>query len=438
MANQHLERSVLPILRTTSVSARSRRLTAYAKTVAVGTAAVLAFALVPATVASADPATPETAQDAKQAWLDAERQSEVLNEDVLQAQVDEQNAVAAAAAAATQVDTSRVAVTAAQARSVESDAAAAGYQVKVNAFANASFRGARLNQFSAMLTADSADDFLDEVTSLDRVAEDTQTTLADALAAKAAAAQAKADADAAESAAEAAKSEADAAQVAAQQAAADVVTRKAELDTQVASYKALYDSLSEQERLAAIAAEEARQAEANRAAQAEIEQAAAAQAAAAAVAAPRADRADRSAEPAAAAPSSASAAAAPAASAPVAASGGSSAGQAAVAAALSKVGSRYVYGAAGPNQFDCSGLTSWAWAQAGVSIPRTSRDQAGLPSVPLSQLQPGDLVTYYSPVSHVGMYIGNGQIVHASTESKPVYVTTVAGGGPNPTGHRVG
>ena len=108
-----------------------------------------------------------------------------------------------------------------------------------------------------------------------------------------------------------------------------------------------------------------------------------------------------------------------------------------MAAALSKEGARYVYGAAGPSSFDCSGLTSWAWAQAGVSIPRTSGGQAGLPSVPLSELQPGDLVTYYSPVHHVAMYIGNGQIIHASTESKPVYITTVSGGGPNATGHRV-
>jgi len=108
-----------------------------------------------------------------------------------------------------------------------------------------------------------------------------------------------------------------------------------------------------------------------------------------------------------------------------------------VAAALSKEGGRYVYGAAGPDAFDCSGLTSWAWAQAGVSIPRTSSGQAGLPSVPLSQLQPGDLVTYYSPVSHVAMYIGNGQVIHASTESRPILITSVTGAGPNPSGHRV-
>ncbi len=57
--------------------------------------------------------------------------------------------------------------------------------------------------------------------------------------------------------------------------------------------------------------------------------------------------------------------------------------------------------------------------------------------VPLSALQPGDLVTYYSPVSHVAMYIGGGQIIHASTPSKPIYITSVSGGGPNPVGHRV-
>jgi len=119
------------------------------------------------------------------------------------------------------------------------------------------------------------------------------------------------------------------------------------------------------------------------------------------------------------------------------ASASRSAADTAAAAARSKQGSPYVYGAAGPNAFDCSGLTYWAWAQAGVRIPRTSLGQAGLRSVPLSQLRPGDLVTYYSPVHHVAMYIGNGQVIHASTPSRPVYITTVNGAGPNPTGHRV-
>ncbi|WP_436773955.1 NlpC/P60 family protein [Yinghuangia sp. YIM S09857] len=87
---------------------------------------------------------------------------------------------------------------------------------------------------------------------------------------------------------------------------------------------------------------------------------------------------------------------------------------AAVAAAASKIGKPYVYGATGPNSFDCSGLTGWAWKQAGVSLPRTSQAQAGAGrSVPVDQIQPGDLVIYYSGMSHVGIYAGGGQIIHA-------------------------
>ncbi|MDQ2722566.1 MAG: C40 family peptidase, partial [Actinomycetota bacterium] len=102
---------------------------------------------------------------------------------------------------------------------------------------------------------------------------------------------------------------------------------------------------------------------------------------------------------------------------------GSSSGAGALQAALSKLGSPYVYGATGPNAFDCSGLTQWAFKQVGISIPRTAEAQAGS-GTPVSrdQLQPGDLVFFYSPVSHVGIYAGNGNVVHASTEGQPVKV----------------
>ncbi|MDT9593795.1 NlpC/P60 family protein [Nocardioides zeae] len=94
--------------------------------------------------------------------------------------------------------------------------------------------------------------------------------------------------------------------------------------------------------------------------------------------------------------------------------------------ALAQVGKSYVYGASGPNSFDCSGLTSMAWAQAGVSLPRSSKAQysAGT-KVSRSELQPGDLVFYYSPISHVGIYIGDGQIVHAANPRTGVEVTSV-------------
>lgn len=88
---------------------------------------------------------------------------------------------------------------------------------------------------------------------------------------------------------------------------------------------------------------------------------------------------------------------------------------AAVHFALAQVGKAYVYGAAGPNAYDCSGLTMVAWAHAGVGLPHSSSAQFGSgPHVSAGSLRPGDLVFYYSPISHVGMYIGNGMIVHAA------------------------
>ncbi|MGZ5400006.1 MAG: NlpC/P60 family protein [Nocardioides sp.] len=105
----------------------------------------------------------------------------------------------------------------------------------------------------------------------------------------------------------------------------------------------------------------------------------------------------------------------------VAASGGAGA---AVAQAMAQVGDAYVYGAVGPDAFDCSGLTMDAWAAAGVSLPHSSSAQyASGPQVATSDLQPGDLVFYYSPISHVGMYIGNGMIVHAANPGTGVAVT---------------
>ena len=97
---------------------------------------------------------------------------------------------------------------------------------------------------------------------------------------------------------------------------------------------------------------------------------------------------------------------------------------AAVSFAMAQVGDAYVYGATGPNAWDCSGLTMMAWAQAGVALPHSSSAQYNSgPHVAASDLQPGDLVFYYSPISHVGMYIGNGMIVNAENPSAGVKVT---------------
>ena len=96
---------------------------------------------------------------------------------------------------------------------------------------------------------------------------------------------------------------------------------------------------------------------------------------------------------------------------------------AAVQYAMAQVGDAYVYGAMGENAFDCSGLTMRAWAQAGVSLPHSSSAQfSSGPRIAASDLQPGDLVFYYSPISHVGIYIGNGMIVHAANPGTGVAV----------------
>ncbi|MFC4497524.1 NlpC/P60 family protein [Streptomyces ovatisporus] len=87
---------------------------------------------------------------------------------------------------------------------------------------------------------------------------------------------------------------------------------------------------------------------------------------------------------------------------------------AALSAAKSKIGAPYVWGATGPSSFDCSGLTSWAYSQAGVSLPRISQDQAKAGTqIGRGQLAPGDLVIFYGDQHHVGFYAGNGQILHA-------------------------
>jgi peptidoglycan DL-endopeptidase CwlO len=109
-------------------------------------------------------------------------------------------------------------------------------------------------------------------------------------------------------------------------------------------------------------------------------------------------------------------------------SGVDASGRAAVAIryAMAQVGKAYVYGAAGPNAFDCSGLMMMAWAQAGISLPHSSSAQYGVGRhVSSDELQPGDLVFYYSPISHVAMYIGNGLIVEAANPGAGIRVSGV-------------
>ncbi|MFG3290989.1 NlpC/P60 family protein [Streptomyces sp. NPDC048179] len=99
---------------------------------------------------------------------------------------------------------------------------------------------------------------------------------------------------------------------------------------------------------------------------------------------------------------------------------------AAVSYAYAKLGSPYVWGATGPDAFDCSGLAQAAYRSAGVSIPRTTYAQINAGRrVSRSELQPGDLVFFYSGISHVGIYIGNGQMIHAPNPSAPVRIAPI-------------
>jgi cell wall-associated NlpC family hydrolase len=107
---------------------------------------------------------------------------------------------------------------------------------------------------------------------------------------------------------------------------------------------------------------------------------------------------------------------------------GSGKGATAVAYALQqqREGDRYVYGANGTSSWDCSSLTQAAWKNAGVSIPRTSKAQAGAGvATTRDALKPGDLVVYFSPVSHVAMYIGDGQVVQALNAKSGLKVTSI-------------
>ncbi|OBI86672.1 peptidoglycan hydrolase RipC [Mycobacterium asiaticum] len=102
-----------------------------------------------------------------------------------------------------------------------------------------------------------------------------------------------------------------------------------------------------------------------------------------------------------------------------------------VQAALTQIGSPYVWGGAAPGGFDCSGLVMWAFQQAGISLPHSSQALAhGGQPVALSDLQPGDVLTFYSDASHTGIYVGDGMMVHSSTYGQPVRVVPMESSGP--------
>jgi peptidoglycan DL-endopeptidase CwlO len=278
------------------------------------------------------------------------------------------------------------------------EAAVTDARDQVRQVARSAYTGDSLSTLQAMMSSSSADEMLDRVGTLGAIADHDNEVLGAAQQATEQAAKAKAEAE---------KATAEA------QSLVDQVTaQQADLNAQIADYQAQYDRLN-------AAEQEASRAQAERQHAAE---AAAAEAAAAAASAPSSASASSGSGSTGSSAGSTSAAVAP--SAPVAA--GSGAGAKAVNTAMAQLGKPYVWAAAGPGSFDCSGLIQYAYAAAGVSLPHSSGAQAKLgTAVTRDQLQPGDIIAFYSPVSHVGMYIGNGQMVHAPTSGDVVKVASI-------------
>jgi cell wall-associated NlpC family hydrolase len=289
-------------------------------------------------------AAPTTAEEARQAVTDTGQELSALDEQVHQASATAEQQQAAADAA--------VGVAA------QAQAQLDALEPQLRAIAQTGYVGTTRSRLAAFLTSGSAEDLIEQMTTLDQLASHADGIVAEAAAARAAAEQAQQDATAAAAAAATAE--------------ADLQARKDQLEDELAGYQADFARLSvaDQVRVQNV------------------------------LAGP-----DVVASPA---------------PAPTAAAG------VAVRTALAQVGDMYGVGASGPNTFDCSGLMLYAYAAAGITLPHSSLAQSRL-GVPVSRadLQPGDLVFFYSPISHVGMYIGNGQMVHSSVTGKPVAVTSV-------------
>ena len=313
---------------------------------ATSLALVAIFAgLLPPTTAGAAPAN---AADASRLAREAAQELTVVDEQVHEATITVAAQQDAAEAAAVQASAAQAALSL--------------FEPQLRAIAQSGYTGKSQSRVAAFLTSNSADELVQQMTTLDMIAHHTNGVVAEVAAAQAVANQAQADADAA-----AATAQAGLDQLQAQQA---------EVKKKVADYQATFARLTAAEQATVTAA---------------------------------------LAGPALRTPAVGSLPPAPGPAAAVA-----------VRTALAQVGDPYVWASSGPDGFDCSGLTSYAYSAAGVALPHSSRSQSALGvDVARADLQPGDLVFFYSPISHVGIYIGNGMMVHARTFGQPVAVTTV-------------
>ncbi|WP_214405345.1 C40 family peptidase [Pseudonocardia lacus] len=249
-----------------------------------------------------------------------------------------------------EADTLRAAVEPARIAADEARAEQERFRVEVDQLAMSTFESGTLDQFNALLASDSPQEFLDQMSALETLSADYRAALAELTAIVDRAAAAQADADAAAARAQAAADEAG-------RAEQEIAVRKKAAEQRIAEAYAILERLSPQERRDANGPDVAG---------------------------------------------------------PVGPISGSGAGVQAIKFAQTKLGQPYLYGGNGPERFDCSGLTSWSFKQIGITLPRASRQQAtvGTP-VSFDQMEPGDLVFFYQPISHVGIYIGDGKMIAA-------------------------
>lgn len=336
----------------------------------------------------------DPAEDALAKLTDLSRQAEQTTEAMHSAQLDLDNKLVIQQAAESKHASDVAAMEAAKAQLSD-------FQSKVDNLAAAQYMGGRASGFDAMLTASSPQGLIDQLSVQRVMAGEMQAQMT-------AFRDAGARAEVAEQASAASATEA---KTAAEQAAAvraDLQSKQSQLQTQIAIVKAQYEALTPVQREALAAAPPPPPVAA----------------AAPLPPAPGQDPAILAAPP---APPIPGAPPAPAVIPPGdVAPPGTPAANTVIQAALSRIGSPYSWGGSGPSAFDCSGLVMWSFQQAGISLPHSSQALArGGQPVSTDQMQPGDLVTYYSDASHVGIYIGDGMMVHASTYGTPVRVAPV-------------
>ena len=342
----------------------------------------------------------DPADDATAKLTELSRQAEQTTEAMHSAQLDLNDKLAAQRAADKKLADDQAAVSAAKARLTS-------FQTAVNRLAAAAYMGGRTDGMNAIMTAESPQQLIDKM-ALQRV---LGTQMSTQMTSYRAAGEQAAKAEQASI-----KSAADAKNAAEQAAAvrAGLQKKQSQLQVQIAVVKSQYLSLSPQQRTAL-------------ADPGPIPAAAPPPGAPAPEAAPPGAPPPGGAPPADAPPPGGLPG--PFGPPPAPAGGGDRA--VVVQAALTQVGSSYVWGGAAPGGFDCSGLVMWAFQQAGISLPHSSQAlaQGGQP-VALSDLQPGDVLTFYSDASHTGIYVGDGMMIHSSTYGVPVRVVPMTSSGP--------